>query len=100
MSGWKAGLAVTGVFMALALVCFFVGDRLSAAAPVGGFPVLGAFTGEALAALPASLLERPLWVSGERVDVTAGGLLACCPLVVWVVVMGSARPDRTEDAYG
>ena len=100
MSGWKAGLAVTGAFMALALVCFFVGDRLSAAAPAGGFPVLGAFTGEALAALPASILERPLWVSTEQTDVTAGGLLACCPLVVWVVVMGSARPDRTEDAYG
>ena len=38
MSGWKAGLAVTGAFMALALVCFFVGDRLSAAAPAGSFP--------------------------------------------------------------
>lgn len=95
---WRYALA--GACLAMAALGYVLGNRLSACAPEGAFPVLGAFGELAWAALPGSLAERPLWLSGESADVWAGALVAAGPLALWAFAMCLPHADRTDDAYG
>lgn len=99
----RAMSTVSAVCVALAVVAFLVGDRLSAAAPQaapGLASVLAAFSSQAVSALPADLLARPLWLSMDQWDLLCGALCACLPLAMWALLLSSPRPDRTGDANG
>ena len=101
--GRRAQGTIAAISLAFAALCFLIGNRLSAAAPeaqAGLAAVLAAFGPEAVAALPADLLERPFWVSLERADLLCGALCACAPLAMWALVASMPRPERTDDAHG
>lgn len=99
----KAQGKVSVACVALAMGAFVFGDRLAATVPdarPGVEAVLSAFSAEALKALPADLLARPLWLSFGQGELLCGALCACVPLVLWALAMSTPRPERTGDAHG
>lgn len=91
-------------FAALAgcAAAFYVGDRLSMAAPrvEGVLSVLAPLTEGAWQALPGAVLADPLALSLQTADVGCGMLLCVPVLLVWALAASVPGRARTDDAYG